>query len=113
MKKRNRNWNRRSLKPVPERMIRFYGIIAILIVVIPELIADWAISLNKTQFSNSIDKFNTQWEKLPELRLSMMSIKELRRLALVLNIYGYASDNRETLTKRLSKKLNQASKKKH
>ncbi len=103
MKKGNKAIN--NLKPPKDKIIILYNILAILIVLIPEWIAEVTITIENTFRSTQIRELDNIWETKSELRLSSMSLKELRLLALELNLKGYARESKESLSLRLLKKL--------
>ena len=45
------------------------------------------------------------WQRIPELRLASMNLRELRDLARALRLWGYSSLNREQLTSSLLRKI--------
>jgi hypothetical protein len=47
----------------------------------------------------------TAWQKVPELRLASMNLRELRELARALRLWGYAGLNRDQLTRRMLRKI--------
>ena len=103
----------KTQKSSPSKAItNLYALIAIVIVIIPELIADLGIKLMANSFKSKIKETDAIWNELPELRLSTMSIEELRKLAKDLRLLGYSGDDRESLTQRLLRRLNNLNKKK-
>ncbi len=110
MKEANESKNQNGLTHSPKVLINLYALLAILIVLIPEWIAEIAITIDNKRSKKSLPKSNSIWETHPELKISTMNIKELRKMASMLNIKGYSRDNRKSLTKRLVQKLNKNSK---
>ena len=107
------NKDKRPQANTPSKAItNLYALIAIVIVIIPELIADLGIKLTSNAFRTEIKETDDIWNELPELRLSRMSLVELRNLAKEMRFLGYARENRKSLTKRLLKKLNKLNPKK-
>ncbi len=94
-----------GLKPPSKVTINLYSLLAILIIIIPEYMAELLLALRNKSNYYGLDESNDSWEKNPELRISRMSIKGLRELARSLKIEEYARDNRKILSKRLLKKL--------
>jgi len=92
---------RRRLHPLPKGLVELYGLIAVLVVLIPEWIADGTISLGGRGASNALPMTSRAWRTLPELQLASMSMRELRELSSELNLWGYAGDSRDTLNTRL------------
>ncbi len=98
-----------TFKPPSKIVINIYGLLAILLVIIPEWIAELTLTLGNNSKKNLLPKTDTVWDTNLELKLSTMSIKELRSLALKLKINGYSRETRDSLSKRLLKnsKINQ------
>ena len=76
-----------------------------LVVLIPEWIADGTINLGQINGVDSIPMRARAWRTLPELRLASMSFSEMRRLAREMRLLHYAMDTRTRLTKRLLRRL--------
>jgi len=97
---------RRQLHPLPRGLVELYGLLAVLVVLMPEWIATGALQ----GFRDSRDGANlppaaAAWKRLPELRLATMTLAELRILAKSLGLWGYASLGRDRLTARLLRRL--------
>ena len=101
--------NRRSLQLPSKSITSFYGLIAVLLVLIPEWLAEGTIFISKTISAHKIPKEGMAWHLEDELRLASMSIFNLRKLAKEAILIGYSSENRFLLTKRILKKLNKKS----
>ena len=101
MKKFNQNSKDIGLNSPSKITITLYSILAILLVVIPESMAELLLTIKNKGNNGGLKASNDSWEKIPELKLSRMSIKELREMAKNLNIKEYARDNRKILSKRL------------
>ena len=82
-----------------------YGILAVIIVIIPELFAEIAISLKSSISQTKFDINQETWRKEPELFLYSMKMSGLRKIARELKIYGYSTDNRNELTTRILNKI--------
>ena len=90
----------------PKSLINIYSFLAILLVIIPEWIAESIITIeNKTNSYDNLKRNNEVWNNNLELKLSAMSLKDLRETASKLNLQGYSRENRMTLYSRLLKKL--------
>ncbi len=90
----------------PSKFIKnLYGILAILIIIIPESIAELLLEIKHKGHFDSLEENDNIWQEIPELRLSVMSIKDLREMARRFNLKGYSRENREGLSRRLLKKL--------
>tara|TARA_E500000178_G_scaffold316273_1_gene335855 strand:- start:31 stop:471 length:441 start_codon:yes stop_codon:yes gene_type:complete len=92
---------RRRLHPLPKGLVELYGLIAVLVVLIPEWIADGTINLGERGAKAPLPMTSRAWRTLPELQLASMAMRELRELSRELRIWGYAGDSRERLTARL------------
>tara|TARA_Y100001968_G_C19143702_1_gene612691 strand:+ start:362 stop:730 length:369 start_codon:yes stop_codon:yes gene_type:complete len=90
----------------PKLLINIYGILAILFIIIPEWMAEIAITLGNGSHEDRIPIKSNDWNTKPDLKLSTMNIRELRHLAKELKIHGYSNENQQTLSKRILKKLN-------
>ncbi len=96
--------NDKLQKHINKARINIYNILAILIVIIPELFAELIYSLEVSQHNNKLPKDGKEWGINTELILSRMNIYELRILAKELNIHGYSNENRDTLITRITRK---------
>ena len=96
---------KRSLRPLHPALIKLYSLLAVLIVLIPEWIAEWGLAVVVIDLESELPTKSTDWQRLPELRLSAMKLHELRKLAMRYKINGYSGDNRGELIKRLLKKI--------
>ena len=94
----------RELHPLPRGLVELYSLIAVLVVLIPEWLADGTLNLGQASGRDPLPTSARAWSTLPELRLASMSMLEVRRLARRLRLLGYASQNREQLTTRLLKR---------
>jgi hypothetical protein len=97
---------RRHLHPLPKGLVEFYGLLAVLFVLVPEWMADGALSgwLGQGR-GNSMPVTASAWRRQPELRLAGLNQAELRLLARRLSVCGYAGLSRERLTARILKRL--------
>ena len=84
--------------------INLYNILAILIVIIPEYIAELIYTIEISQHNGILPKQGEAWENETELKLSKMNIYELRLMAKRLAIYGYSNENRNSLIRRINRK---------
>ena len=84
--------------------INFYNILAILIVIIPEYIAELIYSIEVSQHKSILQNEGDAWENDTELKLSKMNIYELRLMAKKLSVHGYSSENRNSLIRRIKRK---------
>ena len=91
----------RKLNPVPKGVAQIYGLIAVLIVLIPEWLAETVLALSHSSTEKSLPKKGILWEEIPELQLAEMNIRDLRNLAMRLQLHGYSNENRNALSKRV------------
>ena len=95
----------RRLHPLPRGLVELYGLIAVLVVLIPEWIADGTINLGRINGVDSLPMRARAWRTLPELRLASMSLSEMRNLAREMRLLHYAMDTRSRLNARLLRRL--------
>ncbi len=105
MKEQNKNKKETSLTTPTKAMVSIYSFLAIILVIIPEWIAEFALSIENKSHYNGLPNTNEIWELNPELKISRMRMKELRKLAFDLNLKDYARENRKGLSKKLLKEL--------
>tara|TARA_B100001964_G_scaffold32765_1_gene34534 strand:+ start:286 stop:675 length:390 start_codon:yes stop_codon:yes gene_type:complete len=95
----------RKLNPLPKGLVELYGLMAVLMVIIPEWLAEITLSMGNSGTSSQLPMTARAWRTLPELQVAAMSLYELRQMARQLKIWGYSSDSRDELAKRLLKRL--------
>jgi len=96
----------RQLHPLPRGLVELYGLLAVLVVLVPEWLASGALQGLTGQGSGALLPPSSQaWQRLPELRLASMSLAELRQLAAELRLSGYGRLGREQLSARLLRRL--------
>ena len=95
----------RSLHPLPRGVVELYGLIAVLVVLIPEWLADGTLNLGQAKGPAALPMRSRAWRTLPELRLAAMTLAELRQAASELGLYQYGSASRDQLTARLLRRL--------
>ena len=96
---------RQQLDPVPQGLIQLYGLIAILIVIIPEKLAELVIAIISSSSKDQLPPTAQKWNTHPDLLLASMNLRELRNFAKRLKVHGYSGDNRANLYKRLLERL--------
>ena len=96
--------NNELQKNIEKARINIYNILAILIVIIPEFIAELIYTIEISQHKNILRNEGEAWQNDTELKLSKMNIYELRLMAKQYRILGYSSDNRNLLIRRIKKK---------
>ena len=104
--------NNEYKKYIEKAKINIYNILAILIVIIPEFIAEIIYTMEISQHKNNLAQEGDAWKYNTELKLSKMNIYELRLMAKNLRIYCYSCDDRKTLIKRIQTKSKIKSKRK-
>ena len=95
----------RRLHPLPRGLVELYGLIAVLVVLIPEWMAEGTLNLDPSGAEASLPMRSRAWRSLPELRLAAMTMAELRFLAREMMLFHYAMDSRDVLTARLLRRL--------
>ena len=81
-------------------LILIYGLI-IFPVIVPEKIAELFLYITNINKTNKIKLNNKEWNSRIELKLSLLTIRELRLIAKKIGLYGYSTDNRKILIQRL------------
>tara|TARA_B100000965_G_scaffold111697_1_gene92217 strand:- start:8072 stop:8404 length:333 start_codon:yes stop_codon:yes gene_type:complete len=97
--------NNEIQKHIENAKINIYNILAILIVIIPEFFAELIYTMEVSQHKRVLKNEGEAWENDTELKLSKMNIFELRLMAKNLHLHGYSNDNRNSLIKRIKRKL--------
>ena len=96
--------NNEHHKNIDKAKINIYNILAVIIVIIPEFFAEFIYSVGIYRYNNKLPKEGFAWSNNTELKLSRMSIFELRILAQKLSIQGYSNENRDSLINRIKKR---------
>ncbi len=109
LQKNSRNKGRELVKP-NEGLIKLYGFFAILLVLIPEWLAESFITFKESLSQYKIPQKGIAWKAKNELRLASMTCADLRNLAKQEKLIGYSSENRQELIDRLLMKLNKKTK---
>ena len=73
--------------------------------IIPEWLAEVTLGIESISHNSGLPKKDTVWKTNPELRISIMPIRELRELAMQLKIRGYARENKDFLKIRILKEM--------
>ena len=95
--------NNKLEKNLERARINLYNLLAILIVIIPEYIAELIYTIEASQHKGILPNEGDAWENNTELKLSKMNIYELRLMARRLSIHGYSNENRNTLVRRINR----------
>ena len=95
----------RQLHPLPKGLVELYGLIAGLVVLVPEWFGDGNLHLGQAKGPAALPMRSRAWRALPELRLAAMTFAELRQAASELRLYHYGSTTRDQLTTRLLRRL--------
>ena len=95
----------RQLHPLPRGLVEVYGLIAVLVVLIPEWIADGTLSIGGRASQDPLPMSGPAWKAIPELQLAALSLADLRRFAARMKLIGYATDSRDRLTRRLLRRM--------
>nr|AUG32118.1 hypothetical protein PLO_110 [Paulinella longichromatophora] len=94
----------RQLNPLPKGLLRLYGFIAVLVVLIPEWVAGSTLIVFPDNWEGSnLPLFSCNWYNFLELRLATMPLSQLRILAYRVGLRNYSRLNRERLISRLIK----------
>jgi len=97
---------RRQLHPLPRGLVELYGLLAVLVVLVPEWMASGALfGFREARRGSELPLPSSAWQRLPELRLAGLELAGLRRLAQQQGLRGYAGLNRRELTMRLLRQL--------
>ena len=96
--------NNKLEKSLEKARLNLYNILAILIVIIPEFFAELIYTIEASQHKSILPKEGEAWQNDTDLKLSKMSIYELRLLAKKLSIHGYSNENRNSIIRRIKKK---------
>jgi hypothetical protein len=97
---------KRQMHPLPRGLVEFYGLLAVLFVLVPEWMAGGVLSgFRDAREGSELPLPSKAWQRLPELQLATMGLAELRQLARREHICGYAAMGRQRLTNRLLRRL--------
>lgn len=97
---------RRQFHPLPPGLVELYGLLAVLVVLMPEWLAGGALrGLNLGGETADLPAPSMAWQRIPELRLATMNLADLRLLARQQKIVGYTRLGRQDLSQRLLRRL--------
>ena len=101
---------RHEPEPPPRGLAELLTLLAVLLVLVPEWMAYQAMaSFQHNQAGSDLPVPSAAWRRIPELRLALLNLAQLRQLARQERIWGYSNQNREQLTAQLLKRLKKRS----
>ncbi len=103
--KKNSPKKKNELTESPLGISKFYTVIAIIIVIIPELLAELTFWIGRQGPNNNFSINALEWDKNLELKLATMNFYQLRKLARTLKLFGYSGDLKPKLRQRLLKRM--------
>lgn len=65
---------RRQLHPLPKGLVELYGLLAVLVVLIPEWLAEGTLSMDIRKGGDVMPMTTRAWRTLPELQLDRKSV---------------------------------------
>jgi hypothetical protein len=78
----------------------------VLFVLVPEWMADGALAgFRSGRRGSDLPMTTMAWQRVPELRLASMNLRQLRSLASELRLLGYGGLNRDQLSRRLLRRI--------
>ena len=93
---------------MPRGLVELYGLLAVLIVLVPEWLASGAqAGFQDPEGENQLPAPAAAWRRVPELMLAALSFAQLRQLAHQEGLWGYGRQRRDELRERLLKRLRQ------
>jgi hypothetical protein len=86
--------------------VELYGLIAVLMVLIPEWMASGTLKgFRDHRRGADLPVPSGAWERIPELRLAAMTLADLRLQARAMRVWGYAGLDRDALQARMLRRL--------
>ena len=95
----------RPLHPLPKGLVEFYALLAVVLVLVPEWLANTALENLDITKGERLRLRNRQWQWDPELMLGAMTMVQLRQLARQQGLWGYSREHRDRLVRRLLQNL--------
>lgn len=89
------------LHPLPKGLVEFYALLAVVLVLVPEWLANTALENLDITKGERLRLRTRQWQWDPELMLGAMTMAQLRQLARQQGLWGYGRDHRDRLVRRL------------
>ena len=96
---------RRALHPLPKGLVELYGVLAVLLLLVPEWLADTVLERANISKGNVLTPFSAAWRRDPELLMGRMTLWQLRILAQQLGLRHYARNHREQLVNNLLSRM--------
>ena len=103
----NKNEHKEKVKAtnLENLRIRFYGLLAIIFVLIPEWMAEVGLTIENDQFKSDLPTNEDYIYTDAYYFISSLKLRKMRKIASLLKIHGYSCDNRKKLITRLMTKL--------
>ena len=96
----------RQLHPLPRGLVELYGLLAVLFVLVPEWMAGGSLeTLTEAGSGSELPVRSSAWNRIPELHLATLSLREMRLLAREEHLWGYARLPRQILNDQLLRRL--------
>lgn len=89
------------LHPLPKGLVEFYALLAVVLVLVPEWLANTALENLDITKGERLRLRSGSWRWDPELMLGAMTMAQLRRLARQQRLWGYSREHRDRLVRRL------------
>ena len=96
----------RPLHPLPKGLVEFYALLAVVLVLVPEWLANTALENLDITKGERLRLRNRQWQWDPELMLGAMTMVQLRQLARQQGLRSYSREHRDRLVRRLLRNFN-------
>ena len=90
-----------SLHPLPKGLVEFYALLAVVLVLVPEWLANTALENLDITKGERLRLRSRQWQWDPELMLGAMTMAQLRQLARQQGIRSYSREYRDRLVRLL------------
>ena len=99
--------------PLPQSLVEFYALLAVVLVLVPEWLANTALeNLDLTKGERLRLRART-WQWDPELMLGAMTMVQLRQLARKQGLWGYSREHRDRLVRRLLRNFHRKTRSRH
>ena len=89
------------LHPLPQGLVEFYALLAVVLVLVPEWLANTAMENLDITKGERLRLRSRAWQWDPELMLGAMTMVQLRQLARQQGLWGYSREHRDRLVRRL------------